>query len=86
MSWLCRLGWHRWAREPFQKAFIRSTGLHVLFSSSGIQLARRRCERCPAEQDVCRTGMVGWGKGTSTKWRPVSARRKAEIENEYPVL
>lgn len=89
MAFLCRIGWHRWNPEvPVEdRELIRSTGLHIIFASSGIQKGVQRCLHCPATRKVYRIGMVSMALFPSQtgKWKPCSAAKEREIDS-YPVL
>ena len=78
---LCALGFHRWEKEPSTRELIRSTGFNVAFFSEGVQLGTRKCLRpgCRATQSVYRTGFVGIGKGTATKWKKASESKRQQI-------
>ena len=83
---LCRLGIHLFEKEPSQKELIKSTGLHVLFFSEGMQKGTRVCTRvgCGATQKVWRCGWVGVG-GQGTPWKELTPEHEAYIDS-LPVL
>jgi len=69
---------HKWAvvsREP-----IKSTSLHVLFSTSGVQKGVQRCARCGRERKAWRRGLCGAG-GTSGPWRRLSNGKEKWIDS-----
>jgi len=84
---LCAIGLHRWEKEPSTLESIRSTGFDIVFFSEGMQLGSRKCLRtgCCAIQTVYRTGFVGIGKGTSTKWKKASENMRRRI-SALPIL
>lgn len=68
----CKLGWHKWEKNPSHKDYIKYTFSMGLFSW-GSQKGTRICERyCGASQKVKRSGRSGmFGGGASDDWRPV---------------
>jgi len=82
----CRMGWHKWEKDPSHKELIKKTGSHFVFFSEGVQKGIRKCLRkgCVATQKVSRTGWVGNG-GQSTRWKKLSPRKEKSIDS-LPVM
>lgn len=74
----CYVGLHKYEDEPEIKEYVRSTGVHFFFFSSGVQHGIKRCRHCGHRQHVERSGLVGSGSGT--KWVKCSAERGKEID------
>ena len=80
-SLFCKLGLHPWEKEP-----SRNTGVNVLFATSAIQAATRKCEGgdCHATQDVYREGFCGIG-GQAGPWKKMDEETRQRIAR-LPVL
>lgn len=79
---LCKLGFHIWEKEPFYKEFIRSTGIHFFFFSTGIQTGIQKCSCCTKTRYVLREGILGAGE--SGKWRATTKQHADEINQQKP--
>lgn len=79
-SFWCRIGWHTYEREPGLQFFLRSTGLNVLFATSGVQVGIRRCRCCDKRKFVYRTGWFGMG-GSATRWKGCSEFKANRINS-----
>jgi hypothetical protein len=79
MRWVCLLLGHRLA-DAHWKDFVKSTGMDLVFWTSGVQKGLCRCERCGAEVKAWREGFCGPG-GSAGKWRRMSEAKEREIDS-----
>ena len=83
---LCKLGLHRFEREPQSKELIKGTGAHMAFWSEGIQKATKQCTR-PECGFVCKIWRKGWlgAGGKAGRWKKLSENQERYIDS-LPVL
>lgn len=72
-------GWHKF-NDAHEKEFVKSTGLHIVFFSSGIQKGKARCIDCGKEFKVYREGFVG-AKGSATDWKIMDKETEKRIDS-----
>lgn len=75
----CRVGLHDWD-DPHYKELIKSTGLHIVFFTSGIQKGERRCRGCSKLQKCFREGVAGIG-GSAGEWQPMTPSTEEYIDS-----
>ncbi len=87
MSLFCRIGFHKWEKEPSHKELLRSTGMHFAFTSEAKQLGTKKClrEGCREVKQVYRFGFLSIGGGSASKWKNASPEIQKEISS-LPVL
>ena len=77
--------YHPWEEEPSEKDEILFTGNYYGFSSEGVQMGRKKCERCKKKKIVVRKGFVGFGSSISpsfvSDWCPLTAKKLKYIES-----
>jgi hypothetical protein len=82
---LCKIGFHSWEQQiPVSRLeTVKSAGMHILFTSYGMQKGTQCCIKCNSTRKVFREDFVGWTGPLSktTKWKPLYSNMEKYIDS-----